>query len=586
MRMSHLIGRRIKETPKDATLASHQFLLRGGYARPVTSGVFSILPLGKRVLLNIERIIREEMNAISGQEVLLPVVMPREMWEESGRYHAIGKEMVRFKDRSGKDFLLGMTHEEAVVTLARTEAVSYKHYPFMLYQIQTKFRDEPRARGGLIRVREFTMKDAYSFHTSQDDLARYYDECFKAYERVFQRAGLKRVVSVKSDTGMMGGSVAHEFMLVTPVGEDTLILCPKCHYSANNEVAVSKLPPVKDAGSEEALTKIPTPGTKTIADLCKLLKIGPEHTAKAVFYKAAGPPAAGAPAPLIFAVIRGDREINEVKLAKVSLGRPLVFANDADITSIGAVPGFASPLGVDMSRCQIIVDPSILTVKNLVVGANEVDQHYRGFSAERDLPKEAKIIDIAQVQEGDLCQECGSTIEVTRGIEVGNIFQLGTKYSDSMGMRYSDEAGQSQVPTMGCYGIGVGRLLASVMEESHDAHGPIWPISIAPFQVHIVALQFNTEPVREKAQTLYKTLLAKGFDVVFDDRDEKPGVQFAEADLMGVPIRLIVAPKALAKGKIELKLRDGSLQEEVDEAAIVSRVEELRTKLSAPFARR
>lgn len=569
MYLSRLVGRRIKETPKDALLASHQFLLRGGYVRQVASGIYSLLPLATRTIRKIERIIREEMDAIGGEEVILPVVMPREMWEESGRYATIGKEMARFQDRHGKDMLLGMTHEEAVVSLAKTEASSYKNFPFMLYQIQTKFRDEPRPRGGLIRVREFTMKDAYSFHTSQADLESYYDRCFAAYERIFRRTGLRNFVSVKSDTGMMGGSVAHEFMLVSPEGEDSLVICKSCGYAANNEVAVSRQTsaPEQQTPRSGALKKIETPNTTTIESLCQLLGITPDSTAKAVFFRHDPPPTPDGKKPsgpprLVFALIRGDRQINEVKLAKAAGFAPLAFANDFDIKALGAIPGFASPVGLGTkllgAKCQVIVDGSLMDGRVYVTGANEKDWHYTGFYPREDLPEGSKVTDISMVHDGDGCQNCNNPLTLTRGIEIGNIFQLGTKYSESMGMRYLDVNGKNQTPIMGCYGIGVGRLLASAIEDSRDQFGPIWPVSIAPFEVHINALQYGTPAIKDVAEGLYQHLKTQGADALLDDSDNKPGFQFADADLIGAPLRLVVAPKSLERGMVEYKLRDGS----------------------------
>ena len=566
MHLSRLVGRRIKETPKDAQLVSHQFFLRGGYGRQVASGIYSLLPLATRVIRKIEAIIRDEMNGIDGQEVIMPVVMPREMWEESGRYSVIGKEMARFHDRNGKDLVLGMTHEEAVVTLARTEASSYKNFPFTLYQIQTKFRDEPRPRGGLVRVREFTMKDAYSFHTNLPDLEHYYERCFKAYERIFRRAGLKNFASFKSDTGMMGGSVAHEFMLISDAGEDSLVVCKACNYAANNEVALSKIPTASKISAQAPLTKIHTPSVATIEALCSLMSVSPDQTAKAVFFRwDAPPPEVGKPKTpprLVFALIRGDRQINEVKLAKAAGFAPLVFANDYDIKTLGAVPGYASPVGLGPllteKGCAVIVDPSIVESHNLVTGANEVDQHFTGFDPSRDLPAGCKTADISMVQDADGCPQCGKPLLLTRGIEIGNIFQLGNKYSESMGMRYLDVHGKSQTPIMGCYGIGVGRLMASVIEDSHDQYGPIWPISIAPFEAQINVLQWSSPGIKETAEKLYKELQAAGVDVLLDDTDNKPGFQFADADLIGSPLRLVVAPKGLERGAIEWKLRDGT----------------------------
>ncbi len=546
MRLSKLVGHRYKERPGEAVLDSHAFLLRGAYARQVANGIYSLLPPGLRVARKIERIIREEMNRIGGQEVLMPVVMPRELWEESGRYDAVGSELLRFHDRTGHDMVLGMTHEEAVVHLCRHEINSYAQLPFMVYQIQTKFRDEPRSRGGLIRVREFTMKDAYSFHASQEDLERYYMECYRAYQRIFARAGLPEVVAVLSDTGMMGGKVAHEFILLTEAGEDTIVTCESCGYLANQEVAVGRV----QGYPEEPLPleKVHTPDKKTIEEVAAFLGVEPRQTAKVVFYDT---DEAG---KLVVLLIRGDIEVNEMKLAKVIRAVP-VPADEAKITAAGSVAGFASPMGLDPKRCRIVVDQTIAGSGNLVCGANEPDYHFKNFNLARDLPG-MDIVDVAQVREGDGCPKCSGALALKRGVEVGNIFQLGTKYTEAMGMTFDDEAGNVRTPIMGCYGIGVGRLVSSIMEVRRDEYGPKWPLSVAPWQVHLNALRLNVEEVNTTAEKLYAELQDAGIEVVYDDRDERPGVQFADADLLGVPIRLIVSERNLKNSQIEFKRRD------------------------------
>ncbi len=546
MRLSEMVGKRFKERPAEATLESHALLLRGGYARQVANGIYSLLPAGVRVVRKIERILREEMDRIGGQEVLMPLAQPRELWDESGRYAAVGHELVRFKDRGDHDMVLAMTHEEAVVHLCRNEASSYLQYPFMVYQIQTKFRDEPRSRGGLIRVREFTMKDAYSFHTSAQDLEHYYMECFRAYQRIFARAGVPEVVAIQSDTGMMGGKVAHEFTLLTEVGEDTVVTCDSCRYLANQEVAKGKIEGFAEA--PKPLEKVATPGKKTIEEVAGFLGIAPRQTVKAVFYQE------DRDGKLVLALIRGDREINESKLSKI-IGVQPKPAQDARIRAAGAEPGFASPMGLDPGLCRVVVDETVAASNNLVTGANEPDFHYLNFNLERDLPG-AACVDIAAVAAGDGCPECEGTIVLQRGIEVGNIFQLGTKYTEAMGMTYTDENGKTAAPIMGCYGIGVGRLVSSVMEVRRDQHGPMWPISIAPWQVHINALKLNEESVREVAEGLFTGLQALGIEVLFDDRNQSPGVQFADADLLGIPFRIIVSPRNLEARQLEWKRRD------------------------------
>jgi len=553
MRMSKLVGRRIKEDPKDAKTVSHRFLVRGGYIRPVSAGIYSLLPIGKRIIEKIEKIIREEMDAIEGQEALMPVVLPAELWQESGRYKSVGPELLRFKDRNGKDMLLGMTHEEAVVHLVRTEVTSYKQLPVMVYQIQTKYRDEARPRAGLIRVREFTMKDAYSFHTSQEDLEAYYKRAHKAYENVFRRVGMKHVVSIESNSGMMGGKVSHEFMSVAECGEDTIFLSPDAtSYKANREIAVAAYKFEKSAPLP--LEKVATPGKKSIEEVAGFLGVKAENTGKAVFY-------VDKDENLIFAMIRGDFEVNESKLANHLGVTELNFANDAQIKKSGAIPGYASPIGLDPKKVKIVVDKSVEGSSNLVVGANEADFHYKNFNFEREL-QGAAVTDIATVREGDPCPVTGQPLQMKRGIEVGNIFQLGTKYSAPMACNYLDKDGKSHPMIMGCYGIGVGRTMASVIEDSHDDYGPIWPLSIAPYQVQVCALNLDKPGVRETAEKLYADLQAKGVEVLFDDRGEKAGFMFSDADLIGIPFRAVISPKSLEQGSVEFKIRgsrDGAL---------------------------
>ena len=548
MRMSQLVGRRIKEDPKDAKTISHKFMIRGGYVRPVSAGIYSLLPLGKRVVTKIEKIIREEMDKIDGQEVMMPVILPADLWKESGRYDSVGAELLRFSDRNGKPMILAMTHEEGICHLLRTEVNSYKQLPVMLYQIQTKYRDEARPRAGLIRVREFTMKDAYSFHTSQEDLEQYYYRCHEAYERIFRRVGMNNVLSIQANSGMMGGKVSHEFMAICECGEDTVITNPDNSYRANREIAVAAWK--FDKGTPLPLEKVHTPGTKTIEDVAAFLNVKAENTGKAVFYQDARTD------ELIFVLIRGDFEVNEVKLANAVKVQELKFADDAAITAVGAVPGYASPVGIDSKKVRIVVDRSAAESGNLVVGANEADYHYKNFNFDRDMAgAECIVTDIACVREGDPCPLTGEPLIFSRGIEVGNIFQLGTKYSETMHFDFLDKDGKSHPMIMGCYGIGVGRAAAAVMEQSHDDYGPIWPISIAPYQVQICSVNPNKEGVAEAADKLYNDLQAKGLEVLYDDRGEKAGSMFSDADLLGIPFRIVISPKTLADGEVEFKLR-------------------------------
>ncbi|MFZ2959809.1 MAG: proline--tRNA ligase [Candidatus Ozemobacteraceae bacterium] len=574
MRMSSLIGKRFKEKPAEAVLVSHSFLLRGGYARQVANGIYSLLPPAFRVIRKIEAIIRDEMERLGGQEVLMPVVLPRELWEESGRYAGVGSELLRLTDRTGHDMLLAMTHEEGVVHLVRHEAFSYKQYPFMAFQIQTKFRDEPRSRGGLIRVREFTMKDAYSFHRTEEDLQKYYSACGLAYARIFARAGLPEVVAVQSDTGMMGGKVAHEYMLLCDAGEDTIVTCESCAYLANTEVAVGRIPGFPE--EPLPLEKVHTPGKKTIEEVAEFLGLLPRQMVKAVFYEK---DEEGRP---VLVLIRGDVEVNEAKLGRILRCQP-ALAEEKTIRAIGAVPGYAS--GIGLQGCRIIVDPTVAQGGNLVCGANVADHHLKNFNLTRDVVG-FETADIGTVREGDGCPQCQGHLHLSRGIEVGNIFQLGSKYTTSMKMTYLDEQGKEQIPIMGCYGIGVGRLLSSVMEVHHDEFGPVWPLSIAPWQVHLNALNLKKPAVKEAAEKLFLELKNAGIEVLFDDRDERAGIQFADADLLGIPLRFIIGERNLTEGKIEWKIRGemGSGLVPVGEAVnlainwIKDRLQEIRAK--------
>ena len=571
MRMSKMVGRRLKEDPKDAKTISHQYLLRGGYMRMVSTGIYSILPLGYRIIAKIEQIIRQEMDAAGGQEVLMPVVLPAELWEESGRYQSVGSELLRFKDRNGKDMLLGMTHEEAIVHLARTEVTSYKQLPVMMYQLQTKYRDEARARGGLIRCREFTMKDGYSFHVDQADLEKYYEVMHQAYVNIFHRLGMTDVVSIESNSGMMGGKVSHEFIAVADCGEDTIILAEDGCYRANREVATAAWKFEKAPALE--LEKVHTPGQKTIEEVASFLNAAPENTGKAVFYQNAQT------GQVIFALIRGDFEVNEIKLQNLTKTPELKFADDESIRKIGCEPGYASPLNVDKGKVLIVVDRSAAESSNLIVGANEADYHYRNFNFDRDLGAEGVVVaDIATVRDGDPAPTTGAPLRLSRGIEVGNIFQLGTRYSAAMNCNYLDPNGKSQPMVMGCYGIGVGRAMASVIEQRNDAYGPIWPITIAPYEVQLCSLDPKKPGVGETADRLYAELNAAGLEVLYDDRGEKAGFMFNDADLIGIPFRLIVGARNLAEGKVELKIRGEKDSRLLDTAEAVDIIKNLVTE--------
>lgn len=552
MRMSKLFSRTLRETPAEAEITSHQLLLRAGFIRQLAAGIFSYLPLARRSLTKIENIIRQEMDAIGGQEVSMPVVHPAEIWQKTGRWYEIDAEMGRFQDRSGRDMVLAMTHEEVVADLVRGEVHSYRQLPLMIYHIQTKWRDDPRPRAGLIRVREFTMKDSYSLDADFDGLDVQYRAHYQAYFNIFHRCGLP-VIAVKSDVGMMGGKLAHEFMYLAPVGEDTLMLCEGCGYSANRQVAVFRKPLLPH---EEPLPveKVSTPEMKTIADLAEFLNIPESKTAKAVFLIATIPEGEDTREQFVFAVLRGDMELNESKLVNAIKAQALRPAMEDEIIAVGAVPGYASPLGLE--NVLVVVDDIIPDSPNLVAGANQAGYHLRNVNYGRDYQADI-VVDIAAAQDGDACPKCGAKMKAQRGIEVGNIFKLGTRYSEAMGAEFLDADGESKPVVMGSYGIGSGRTLACVAEEYNDENGLVLPVSVAPYQVHLVVLTGKgDEESSDVAERLYFDLQAAGVEVLFDDRQESPGVKFNDADLIGLPIRLTVSQRSLKAGGVELKRRD------------------------------
>lgn len=549
MKVSQLLGERYKDRAAD--IESQNLMTRGGYMKQVGNGIYSLMPPAKRIQNKIEKILREEMDRIDGQEVLFPVTMPASLWQASGRWDSIGSEMLRFKDRSGSDMCLGMTHEEAAVHMANNIAGTYQKYPFMIYQIQTKFRDEPRARGGLIRVREFTMKDAYSFHTSQEDLEKYYERAYRAYERIYARAGVPEVVAVKSDSGMMGGSISHEFMLLADIGEDTIVLCSECGYRSNMEAADCIVENVPE--DKEPLTEVFTGENKTIEDVCGYLNTSADKSCKAVVY------ARNNDDSVVVVFIRGDLEVNETKLRNY-LKCEVHPAMELDKS--GLVQGCIGPAGIP-SDVTVLYDRSLKDAVNLVCGANKAGYHFKGLSIERDIP-DVEFRDFAKAAEGGICPCCGKhSIYLKNGIEVGNIFQLGRKYTDAMDMTYDDENGNRVHPIMGCYGIGVGRLIASVCEAKHDQYGPIWPISIAPWQVEICALRADKPEVKEVADNLYEELTKAGVEVLYDDRPVSAGFLFSDADLFGCPLRVVISPKTLQRGVLEFSSRDKSYKEDV-----------------------
>ncbi len=584
MKISQLFGQTLRDIPAEADVASHQLLMRAGFIRPLGAGIFSYLHLAKRSMMKIEAILREEMDQIGGQEISMPVIQPADLWKETGRWYQIGPEMGRFHDRNERDMVLAMTHEEVVADLVRREVQSYKQLPRLVYHIQTKFRDEPRPRAGLIRVREFTMKDSYSLDTDWEGLDKQYRLHYQAYFNIYRRCGLP-VIAVRSDTGMMGGKLAHEYMYLNPIGEDTLILCDSCRYSANRQVARFQ----KTSASPEELKpvqKVLTPNCKSIEELANFLGLPKSKTAKAVFFMAQIPEGEELTEKFIFAVIRGDMELNETKLANAIHARDLRPATEEQIKAIGAVPGFASPIGLpplplglrsvpvraEGQEVRVVVDDSISASPNLVAGANESDYHLLNTNYPRDYSADI-VTDIAAADEGHACPDCGKPLKAARGVEVGNIFKLGTRYSDSLGCTFLDKDGQTKPVIMGSYGIGVGRLLACVAEEHHDDHGLVWPVTVAPYQVHLVLLHGKGTPqAGETADNLYADLQTAGIEVLYDDRDESPGVKFNDADLIGLPIRLTVSERALAQGGVEMKLRSQQEKSILPLDAITARI--------------
>jgi prolyl-tRNA synthetase len=545
MRLSHLFFTTLRDDPADAEMASHRLLVRAGYVRQLGSGIYSLLPLGKRVNDRVEQVIREEQNAIGGQELEMPVVHPADVWRASGRYDAVGPELGRFKDRNGRDMVLAMTHEEVVALLLADVVKSWRQLPMQVYHFQTKWRDEPRARGGLIRVREFVMKDAYSCDRDEAGLDASYWAQHGAYVRIFERLGLD-AIPVSSDVGMMGGSLAHEFMVLNPAGEDVLVLCEACGYAANRQVAVI---PKADPAPEDAapLEEIETPGTTTIASLASFLGVGPERTAKAAFFVTGD-------GRMVTAIVRGDHEVNETKLVNAVAAKGGIRpATAEEIKAAGMEPGYGSPVGAHDTL--VVVDDLVARSPNLVAGANRVGWHYRNVNVGRDFTPDV-VADLTNAQEGDPCPTCGQPLILRNGIEVGNIFKLGTKYSDAAGATYLGEDGVAHPIIMGSYGIGVGRNVACVVEAHHDDKGIVWPAEVAPYAAHLVSIGAAKEPrVTEVAESLHQLAIDAGREILWDDRDESPGVKFTDAELLGMPWILTVSPRSLAAGGVEVTNR-------------------------------
>ena len=580
MRMSRMFGHTLREAPADAETASHRLLLRAGFIDQLMAGVYSYLPLGRRTKLKVEQVVREEMDGAGGQEVLLPAIQPLELWQQSGRDELFGSIMFRLLDQRERPLVLGPTHEEVVTRLFADHSSSYRDLPVTLYQIQTKFRDEQRPRGGLVRVREFTMKDAYSFDLDEAGLDASYDAMFEAYRRIFARCGVP-VVAVEADSGAIGGKGSQEFIFLTPTGEDTIALCPGCGYAANTEKAEFVRPP---AAPEQPLPleEVATPGVTTIEALSELLGIPAAKTAKAVFYVAEG--SGEEPDVPVFAMLRGDLQVNEVKLTNVMGGRPLRPMEDRELGELGIVAGYASPIGAG-ERVRVVADLSIPDSPNLVAGANRPGAHVRNVNYGRDWTAH-EVADIARAEEGHRCVGCGEeTIRLERGIELGHVFRLGQLYSEAFDAGVLDDAGERRLPTMGCYGIGVDRIVSAAVEAAHDDDGIRWPASIAPYDVSLVALRLDRDPeVAAEAEALYEELRAAGLEVLYDDRLESPGVKFKDADLIGLPLRLTVSARNLEQAVVELRLRDAAESELVPRAEVVARARSLREQALAELA--
>jgi len=577
MRLSKAFIHTLYEAPKDAEVISHILLLRGGYIYPVAAGIYALLPLGHRVVQNISRVVREEMNRIDGVELTMPVLNPAELWKETGRYFDIGEELIRLKDRKQREFVLAMTHEEVVTDIARKFIRSYRDLPFMLYQIQTKIRDEARPRAGVIRLREFLMKDAYSFHRDFDDLDEYYPKVYDAYRKIFERCGL-RTAAIEADSGIMGGSGSHEFMLESPNGEDQFVLCSHCGYQANTEKAVGVKPRIqelKDPKSAPPLEKVHTPNIKTISDLMEFFGISRDQFVKSVAYLADG--------KLVLAAIRGDFEISETKLRNHLKAIKMEMAPEEVLLDKGYHPGFLSPIGMNDPDISVVIDSSLGDGGLMVAGANEEDYHYKNVVPGRDFDN-STTVDIAEVRKGDVCAQCGQgKLEIRRGIELGHTFKLGTKYTDenSMNVTYLDDHGKERRVVMGCYGIGIERLMAAVVEKWHDENGIIWPVSIAPYDIYLIVIGKGEEE-KNLGEKMYDTL-SSDFEILWDDRSESPGVKFKDADLIGIPFRVVISTKLLKENAVEVKVRETgevfkSAPEEVS-GKLIELKEKMRTSL-------
>ncbi|GAW94311.1 proline--tRNA ligase [Calderihabitans maritimus] len=568
MRVSQLLAPTLREDPAEAEVVSHRLMLRAGFIRKAAAGVYTYLPLGYRVLQKIMNIIREEMNKAGGQELLLPIIQPAELWQQTGRWDVYGEEMFRLNDRHGRAFCLGPTHEEIITDLVKNEINSYKQLPLLLYQIQNKYRDEKRPRFGLMRGREFIMKDLYSFDKDEEGMKISYQKMYDAYSNVFRRCGLE-FRAVEADPGAIGGGTSHEFMVLADSGEAVVVYCEKCDYAANREKACAK-PDIYEKEEMQPLELVHTPEVRTIEEVAGFLQLSPKRLIKTLFYEADD--------RLICALIRGDREINEIKLKNTVGCLHLKLAADERVAAVvGAETGFVGPVGLE--GIDIYADPEVAEMSNAVAGANKNGYHYLNVNPGRDF-KVDMVVDLRLVQEGDSCPGCGTPLHATKGIEVGQVFQLGTKYSEAIGAKYHDEHGEERLMVMGCYGIGVSRTMAAAIEQNHDKDGIIWPVAIAPFHVVVIPVSTKEEEQVQVAEQLYQELLDAGIEVVIDDRADRAGVKFKDADLIGYPLRLTVGKRTIEEGTVDIKVRRTGEEMAVPVARVTETVRQLLQELS------
>jgi len=558
MRYSQALMPTLKETPAEAEVVSHRLMLRAGFIRKLTAGIYTYMPYGLAAIRKVENIVREEMNRAGAQELLMPMVQPADLWRESGRYEKYGPELLRFHDRHERESCLGPTHEEVITDIARKELHSYRDLPINLYQIQTKFRDEIRPRFGLMRGREFVMKDAYSFDVSDEAAQVSYQKMYEAYRRIFIRCGLK-FRAVQADSGAIGGSFSHEFMVLAATGEDTIVICTACEYAANVEKAAIKLVENRSDEQEKELEKIETPGKRKVAAVCEFLGIESDQLVKTMVYQADSKPVA--------VLVRGDREVEEVKLKNLLGVADVELAGDKEVFDATGVPtGYLGPVGISI---RVVADQEVAAMKNFYVGGNEKNYHMKNVNCGRDFQPD-QVADLRQITVSDPCPDCGGTLELTEGIEVGHIFKLGTGYSESMNAMFSDKDGVEKHLVMGCYGVGVSRIVAAAIEQNHDENGIVFPVPLAPFTVILLNLGLQDKEITDAAEMLYRELQEAGVDVLLDDRDERPGFKFKDADLLGIPFRVTIGKNFVKSGLVEVRQRRDGVTEEMSPSDVLA----------------